>query len=229
MRYALRLVMVLLPTILVINPMPCTLSAQDVSSIRPGKNYKSPLGDFEIKAPELCLGTKIQQQHDDTGGMVAFFSDVGQLERIDFARLDPSAVTTLAEADSAVVHTVYAEHLNSTIIQPNDAVLLVTEPMKAGQTESLFAVAQIPGGGVLESVQFRDGKMVSERVDSVRGLLVFARAGVIYVLHHEVGIDFDAIWDCGLSGQGGPQLTAEERDREARKGVQQLYASIRFR
>lgn len=97
------------------------------------------------------------------------------------------------------------------------------------QTEALFAVAEFPGGGVLEVVKFGEEGMVRERMDSVRGLMVFLRGEILYVLHHEVGVNFDAIGPCGLSGQGGPELTPEERDRVAREGLQKLYATIIFK
>jgi hypothetical protein len=225
----LRLVTILLPAVLASSSPLGILYAQEVKDIKPGKTYNSPLKDFEITAPELCLGTKIQQQHDKTGGMVAFVSDVGQLDRIDFERLDANVATTIAQADSSVKLAMYAEHLNSTVLQPNNASLLVKELFKMGQTETLFAVAEFPGGGVLEVVTFQEGGMVRERMDSVRGLMVFVRGDVVYVLHHEVGVDFEAIWNCGLSGQGGPQLTPEERDRVAREGLQKFYATILFK
>lgn len=220
---------ILLAAVLTISFAPDSLLSQDVKSIKPGKTYTSPLKDFEVTAPELCLGTKIQQQSDKNGGMVAFLSDVGQLDRIDFARLDPDVSTSLSESTSEVKQAVYAEHLRSTVLEPNEGTIITAEPLVLDETEVLFAVAELPGGSVLESVSFREGEMVSERMDSVRGLVVFAREDVIYVLHHEVGVDFDAIWDCGLSGMGGPQLTADERDRAAREGLQRLYEAMRFK
>lgn len=229
MNTRLRLVTILLPLIVTAGARPGVLFAQDTKDTKAGKVYESPLNDFEIAAPEFCLGTKVQRQHDENGGMIAFLSDVGQLDRVDFERLDPGVTTSLADADAAMKQTVYAEHLRSTLLQPNDASLLATEPLTIGQTEGMFAIAEFPGGGVLEAVTFREGKMVSERMDSVRGLWVFARGDIIYVLHHEVGVDFDAIWDCGLSGQGGPQLTPEERDLAAREGIERLYGMIRFK
>ncbi|TFG66421.1 MAG: hypothetical protein E4H28_01970 [Gemmatimonadales bacterium] len=224
-----RLVTILLPAVLAGSFLPGTLHTQEVKNIKPGKTYTSPLKDFEVTAPDLCFGTKIQQQHDKNGGMVAFVSDVGQLDRIDFERVDANIATTIAQADSAVKLAMYAEHLNSTVVQPNNASLLVKEPFKMAQTEALFAVAEFPGGGVLEVVKFGEEGMVRERMDSVRGLMVFLRGEILYVLHHEVGVNFDAIGPCGLSGQGGPELTPEERDRVAREGLQKLYATIIFK
>ena len=229
MNTGLRLVTILLPLIVTAGARPGGVFAQDAKDTKAGKIYESPLNDFEIAAPKFCLGTKIQQRHDETGGMIAFLSDVGQLDRIDFERLDPSVATSLGVADPVMKQTVYAEHLRSTLLQSNEASLLATEPLTIGEMQGMFAVAEFPAGGVLEAVTFREGKMVSERMDSVRGLMVFARGDIIYVLHHEVGVDFDSIWDCGLIGQGGPQLTDEERDLAAKEGIEQLYGMIRFK
>lgn len=222
-----QFVAILLPAVLILG-LPERSPSQEVRNIKPGKTYSSPLKDFKVPAPELCLGTKIQQEHDRNGGMVAFLSDVGQLERIDFERLDPSAVSALARADAAEKLAMYTEHLNSSVIRPNEATLLVEGPFELEEMEALFAVAEFPGGGVLEKAEFRDGKMVLERVDSVRGLMVFSRGDIIYVLHHEVGTDFEQIWSCGLEGQGGSGLTEEERNRVAREGLANLHASLRF-
>jgi len=223
------LVTILLPFLLASSFPLRNLHAQEAKGIKPGKTYTSPLKDFEVTAPKLCLGTKIQQEHDKTGGTVAFVSDVGQIDRIDYERLNADAATTIAQADSAVKLALYVEHLNSTVLQPNKATLLVKEPFTFEQTETLFAVAEFPGGSALAEATWSEGEMTLERKDSVRGLMVFTRGEFIYVLHHEVGIDFDAIWSCGLSGQGGPQLTPEERDQVAKDGLQKFYAMIAFK
>jgi len=206
---------------------PSNLDAQEVRGIKPGKTYTSPLKNFTVVAPELCKGTKIQQQHDKTGGMVAFLSDAGQLDRIDYQRMNADLATAIAQADSAVRLALYAEVLNSRLLQPSKANLLAQEALPFEQTEVLFAVAGFPSGSALAELTFADGRATPVRKDSVRGLMVFVKGEFVYVLHHEVGIDLDT-WR-GLRGQGGPQLTPEERDRVAREGLQRLYAKIAFK
>ena len=224
-----RLVTILLPLLLASSFPLRNLHAQETKGIKPGKTYTSPLKNFEVTAPQLCLGTKLQEQQSKAGGMVAFVSDVGQLDRIDYERLNADLVSTIAQADSAVKLALYVEQLNSTVLQPNEASLLVKEPFKFEQTDALFAVAAFPGGSTLAEASWAEGKMTLERKDSIRGLMVFIRGEFVYVLHHEVGIDFDAIWSCGLSGQGGPQLTPEERDQVAKEGLQRFYTMIAFK
>ena len=51
------------------------------------KQYVSPLKNFTVAAPNMCLGIKIQTANDKNQGMVSFFSDIGQLNRIDYVRL----------------------------------------------------------------------------------------------------------------------------------------------
>jgi len=222
------LVTIVLPLLLASSFPLSYLDAQKVKGIKPGKTYTSPLKNFAVVAPEFCLGTKIQQQNDKTGGMVAFLSDAGQLDRIDYQRLNPDLATAIDQADSAERLALYAEVLNSVTLQPSGATLLVKEPITFQQSEALFAVAEFPGGSVLAELTFADGKATPVRKDSVRGLMVFVKGEFVYVLHHEVGIDFDT-WFCDLRGQGGPQLTPEERDHVAREGLQRLYATIAFK
>lgn len=197
-------------------------------SFAAGKIYSSPLKNFTVPAPRLCLGTKIQEQHNANRGSVSFFSDVGQLERIDYIRLEPDSARGIIAADSSARYHLYEGRLQG-LVQPNSGTVTVEKPLRFADTDMLFALAEFPQGSVIESVTWKDGVMTRKREDSIRGLLVFVHGDFIYVLHHEVGVDFERIWPCGLDGQGGPALTLEEHEKWAKEGLEKLYQTMVFR
>lgn len=74
-----------------------------------------------------------------------------------------------------------------------------------------------------------DGRPSRSKEDSIRGLLLFARGGFMYVLQHEVGVSFDRVWPCGLKSKSGPHLTPEQRSQAAKEGLETFYRTIAFR
>lgn len=68
-------------------PPPWPLSAQ-----RPGQPFTPPLKNFTVPVPAFAFGTGAQKSNNRDGGLVVFLGGLGDLERIDYARLPPGAL-----------------------------------------------------------------------------------------------------------------------------------------
>lgn len=192
------------------------------------KSFKSPLKNFEVAPPQYCLGTHTQLERDDEAGSVSFTSDLGELNRIDYFRVQGELAATLAGPDSVARNGFFQQAIDNMLAE-NGAAVLSESPMEVGGVDAHFTVARFPRAAAVESMVWKDGKQVQERADSIRGLLVFFRGGYLYILHCEVGIDFAAMWPLCDFPPSGPSLEPEQRDLAARNGVEQLYASIKFK
>lgn len=208
----------------------CVLAppAHSAKTVEPGTKVPSPLKNFEVSAPEFCLGTHLEKESRKDRGSIVFLSDVGQLNRIDFIRLDQAEAGIAAGQDSASKADLNAKVLEALLAGAGSA-LLAQEPVRLDGTDALFAVATFPRDSAVEYVEWKDGKAVRTRKDSTRGLLIFAKAGFLYRLQCEVGVDFEEMWPgCRYPHKSGPDLTPEERDQAAKTGVQAIYSAMTF-
>lgn len=205
-----------------------SLSVADSQAKDKVKSFKSPLKNFEVTPRQYCLGTHMRHENDHDGGSVSFTSDLGELNRIDYFRVRSDLAATLEGPDSASTNGLFRQAIDN-LVAENGASVLSESPTDVEGMDAQFAVVRFPKGAVLEASVWKDGKEVREPADSIRGLLVFFRSGYLYILHCEVGIDFASMWPLCEFPPSGPDLGPVQRDQAARNGVQQLYASIKFK
>lgn len=124
---------------------PVGAKARGADHIKPGKKYTPPLANFTVPAPTFCLGTGIQKDHARDRGMVAFVSDVGQLSRIDYVRLESGQLEAWPGWEASGKRGPYQERLEA-FLEQNEARLVEHEPLQLDGAEALFAVAEFPGG-----------------------------------------------------------------------------------
>jgi hypothetical protein len=200
------------------------LRADESQKKKAGKTFRSPLKNFSVPVPDLCLGTKTKKDNDKHGGTVAFYSEVGQLLRIDYIRLDSPSMTILREADSASRCDFYKNQLSERLLKPSAATVQAEEVITADSSIMLLTLAFFPKGAVIERAVFSNGHMTREPDDSVRGLLVFVHGEFLYILHNEVGTDFESLWP----GCAKSLNSMEERLQAAKVTLQEFYRTITF-
>src|SRR5438093_8638045 len=67
--------------------IPVLLPLWPAAGQKPGELYVSPLKNFSIAVPKFAFGTRVQKSNNRDGGLVVFIGGLGDLERVDYARL----------------------------------------------------------------------------------------------------------------------------------------------
>ena len=179
-------------------PPLCPLSGQ-----RPGEPYISPLRNFSVPVPKFVFGTRIQKSNNRDGGLVVFMGGMGDLERIDYARLPAGP---LATQDSAARLQGYGNALRA-MVQTNHAEVVALQPLSLSGDAVLYALVRFP-----EASQVMEG---GKRMDSFRGTLLLVRGDFLYQLAVEVG---------GLR----EAATDQERVDSGKEAVQRFLGEISF-
>jgi len=182
------------------------LTPSSLQGQKPGQPYVSPLKNFSITVPNYAFGTKVQKSNKGDGGFVVFIGGFGDLERIEYVRVDSAAI---AAQDSATRLLLYEGVLDN-VVTANHAQILAAEPLSGPGETQLYALVQFP-----EASQVVDGK-TGKRMDSFRGVLVLTRGAFLYMLYVEAG---------GLFGAGEPGEKQVARGKDA---VQRLLGEISF-
>lgn len=128
-----------------------------VAGQRPGQLFTSPLKNFTVPVPNFVFGTRVQKSNNREGGLVVFMGGLGDLERIDYARLTDGA---LASQDSGARMQGYRRALQ-VMVQANHADVVALEPLSLSGEPILYAL-----------VRFREASQVmkgGKRMDSLRG------------------------------------------------------------
>src|SRR5438876_6024177 len=73
------------------------LTPSSLQGQKPGQPYVSPLKNFSITVPNYAFGTKVQKSNKGDGGFVVFIGGFGDLERIEYVRVDSAAIAARSE------------------------------------------------------------------------------------------------------------------------------------
>jgi hypothetical protein len=187
------------------------LGATTLRAQEPGKPFSSPLKNFTVMVPEFPFGTKVQKQNNKEGGTVSFLGAAGHAWRIDYTRL-PTGTTV--PMDSTELQAFYHKALED-LLHANPSTLLSERAYTLDDAMMLLALVSFPAGSHLQNAA--SGK----RMDSVRGLLIFAHAGFLYMLHAELAANV-------FNRPGEAPLAVEELSRRAEIFIPDFYRTIRF-
>ena len=161
-----------------------------------GGMYESPLNNFTIELPNW-VGLKIQDQNDNEGGRVSFHDDFGNLWAITYLRLPANSEATFKDnekRDSAYSSFLKTYALPSLFSRASQGTRLLHEEFSGeDQNRVYFAVLSLPEGSPL--VDLKQNK----RLDSVRGLIIFAKYGFIYMVENEMNSVFSKVNPSSLS------------------------------
>ncbi len=180
--------------------------------------YHGPLDNFIAPVPRLA-GLQVQEESDQTGGMVAFHGDLGGNRGVTYVRLPPGMDAALQDPqkkDSTYRSFVHGYVLPALYqrVSPQSEILW-EETVGEGAARELFAVARIPGGSTLVNAK------TGQRLDSVRALIVFHRHDFIYMLSDEMNSAMESL-------DTGPPLD-RERLLAARVALEAMRAQMSFR
>jgi hypothetical protein len=130
-----------------------------------GGKYYAPLDNFAVPVPGFA-GVRVQDESDQTGGMVAFHGDLGGNRGVTYVRLPEGmgeAMSSDARRDATYRSFVHDYALSSLFRRASPQAKIVwEEPVDRGEERALFAVVDIPGASTL-----LDAK-ANTRLDSVR-------------------------------------------------------------
>lgn len=182
-----------------------------------GGRYYSPLSNFNIALPNFA-GLQIQDQNDSEGGRVSFPDQFGNLWAVTYLRLPADSATILSEPekrDNAYrgFVTDYAMQSLFRKVSPQSSVVK-EEFIDAQGSRAYFAVVNIPGASAI----FDPKK--NQRLDSVRGLLVFDKNGFMYMLEDEMNTVFHQT--------SASSLTAKQLD-DAQATLKRIKESMAFK
>jgi hypothetical protein len=189
------------------------LGSLPLAAQRPGQLFTSPLKDFEVTVPSYMFGTRVVKDRAKDGGFVAFQSDMGDLQRIDYSRLHPDRPAPSAP-DS--LHAFLGGPVAG-ILEANRHELLADDSIVVGDVRMRLFVVRFPEGSTLVDARTR------KRLDSVRGLLVVTRNGIGYILTVEV------LQPTGFDRPGAPAPTDEALIEQARRRTVKFYEAITFK
>src|SRR5438093_7798011 len=128
-------------------------------ALGPGQTFKSPLKNFTIEVPSVLFHTKVAQEHDKDGGVVAFSGTAGQFQRIDyFRRSEGNAVP----ADSVERHAHYQSLIEALLKGHPGSQILSEKDITLDGIGMLQALVRFPEGSHIQNA--RTGK----QIDSVR-------------------------------------------------------------
>jgi hypothetical protein len=178
---------------------------------KPGRPFKSPLKNFTVIVPDFPFGTKVEKQNTEDGGTVSFLGPAGHLSRIDYQRLPVGAVVP---ADSVELFQLHRQAL-AALLQANPCSLVADGAHTIDGAATLSAVVAFPAGSHL-----RDAAS-GRRMDSVRGVLAFARGGFVYLLHVELAANV-------FNRPNAPPPAVEELRRRAQQFLTGLYRAMTF-
>src|SRR5207249_10758476 len=86
------------------------LTPSSLQGQKPGQPYVSPLKNFSITVPNYAFSTKVQKSNMGDGGFVVFICGFGDLERIEFVRVE---FALSAAQDSAMTLRLYEGALDN--------------------------------------------------------------------------------------------------------------------
>jgi hypothetical protein len=179
--------------------------------------YYGPLDNFVVPLPRLA-GLRVQDESDQTGGMVAFHGDLGGNRGVTYVRLPEgmdAALSDAARRDATYRSFVHDYALASLFRRASPQAKVVwEEPVNQGAERALFVVVDIPGASTL-----LDAK-TNKRLNSVRALLVFHRHDFIYMLSDELNSALESV---------DPAALGNERLLAARVGLEAMRAEMSFR
>ena len=187
------------------------LGAAPLYAQNPGKPFKSPLKNFAIMIPEFPFGTTVQKQNSKEGGTVSFLGVTGAVRRIDYTRL-PTDIAL--PTDSTELQALYHMALDD-LLRANPSSLLTERPYTLDNAVMLLAPVSFPAGSHLQDAA--SGK----RMDSIRGVLIFARGGFMYLLHTELSANV-------FNRPEELPFPLEELNRRVEIFIPELYRSITF-
>lgn len=145
--------------------------------------YYSPLGNFSMPLRK-AMGLRIQDQNDTEGGRVSFPDDWGYLEAVTYLKLpaDSSAVLSDPIRRDAAYRGFVNDYAMQTLFRrvSSQSSVVKEEFIDAGGSRAYFAIVNIPGASAM-----LDPKK-NQRLDSVRGVLVFDKSGFMYMLESEM-------------------------------------------
>src|SRR5207247_4853726 len=107
---------------------------------KPGQPYVSPLKNFSITVPNYAFGTKVQKSNKGDGGFVVFIGGFGDLERIEYVRVDSAAI---AAPDSATRLLLYEGVLDN-VVTANHAQILAAERLSRPAGHHRHALFHLP-------------------------------------------------------------------------------------
>jgi len=179
--------------------------------------YYAPLDNFVVPVPKL-VGLRVQDESDQTGGMVAFHGDLGGNRGVTYVRLPPGMDAALEDPQKkdATYRSFVHDYALAALFRraAPQSKIVWEESVNEGPERALFAVVHIPGGSTL-----MDAK-TNKRLDSVRALLVFHRHDFIYMLSDELNSALESV---------DPAALANERLLAARVALETMRAQMRFR
>lgn len=180
----------------------------------PGQIFKSPVKNFTIPVPDFPFGTKVVKQSNKSGGgLVLFWGKDGESQRIDYFKIhDDSPVPT----DSTERHA-YFHMLLSALLQEHTAKTLAERNEVLDGVMMLNALVVFTGESQV-SVSHNGGP--AERLDSTRGISVFARGGYVFILQVDVGAP--------IFNDGGGIPTIEQLGQRSDEYLPKFYRSITF-
>lgn len=161
----------------------CATTKGTVSADR----YHAPSNNFSVAIP--FHAARIQDDSDETGGYVSFVGLYGGLSSVYYERL-PAEVKAIVD-DASRRNEVFRVYLHQQAL-PNifrraspRSLLLHEEILSEPADRPYFVVVNIP-----EASRTFDVKK-NQRLDSVRGLLIFGRGDYLYMLAEEMGSNPD--------------------------------------
>ena len=179
--------------------------------------YYAPLDNFVVPVPGF-VGLRVQDESDQTGGMVAFHGDLGGNRGVTYVRLPEGmdqAMSSEARRDATYRSFVHDYALSSLFRRASPQAKIVwEESVNQGEERALFAVVDIPGASTL--LDAKTGK----RLDSVRALLVFHRHDFIYMVSDELNSALESV---------DPAALGNERLLAARVALEAMRAEMTFR
>ncbi len=179
-------------------------------AVSPGKPFTSPLKNFSLVVPTLPFGTRAREDHTKDVGSLRVLGESGDLRRIDYARLPPSAIPPTDAAGQVAL----GEQSLQSLIASHPSTLLSKEPLQIDGLDVLFALVLFPEGSHLQDSS--SGK----RLNSTRGLLFFTKGGFQYVLYVEVS--------GGIFAIGKPPRDPGAMARVAKGLLEEFYRLITF-
>lgn len=177
--------------------------------------YTAPNGAFSFAVPNYAFETMANEEYDEeaNAGAISFHGASGGLRSVHYAQVPDDMATVLR--DSAGKKQGYSSWLHGVampfIFEPvsNQCRILHEEFSSIGGDMALFAIVIIPEGATI--IDLKTGK----RLDSNRGLLIFFKAGYLYMLSSQIALE-------------GPKRLSE-MVTFCKKDLGEFYGTFKFR
>ena len=164
----------------------------------PGGKYQSPLNNFSITLPNW-VGLKIQDQNDNEGGRVSFLDDFGNLWAVTYLRMPTDSSSVFGDPDrhDRAYRGFVSDYAMPVLFRKSvpDSSVVKDEFIDARGIRVYFVVVNIPGAS-----NILDPKK-NQRLDSIRGLMVFDKNGFIYMLETEMNSVFSPTYASSLTAK----------------------------